>query len=111
MNINNRLVAPVSMAVDRFAGAINTQMISTGMITGRKPFLKSLITFCFLLNNLPRYMNKASIARSDVWNVRLINGSLIHRLPSLSLTPKNKVYTSNGIAKRYKIFDQREYSV
>jgi hypothetical protein len=31
-------------------------------------------------------------------------GSLIHLLPSLSVTPKNKVYNSNGIERMKRIF-------
>ena len=60
------MLQPVNNAVERFAGAINTQIIPTGMINGRKPFLKSLITFCLRLSCLDIYMNKASFARSDV---------------------------------------------
>ena len=43
-------VAPINKAVERFAGAINKQIIATGMITGKNPFLKSFITSCFLLS-------------------------------------------------------------
>ena len=91
MNRSMRQLAPNNKAVDKFAGAMSIQMIATGIITGKNPFLKSLITSCFLLNNLARYMNKASRARSDVCMVMLISGSLIQRLPSFILTPKNKV--------------------
>ena len=47
MNISSKLVAPINNAVDRFAGAISIQIIPTGIMTGKKPFLKSLITSCF----------------------------------------------------------------
>ena len=46
--------------------AINAQIIATGAINGMKPFLKSLMTCCFLLSCLARYMNSASFARSLV---------------------------------------------
>ncbi len=84
-------LAPSNRAVDRFAGAINAQVMITGVITGRKPFLKSLITSCFLLISLARYMNRASLAKSDVCIVRFNIGSRIQRLPSFIRTPKNKV--------------------
>jgi hypothetical protein len=45
-------------------------------------------------------MNKPSLARSEVWNVRLIIGSLIHLLASFKLAPKIRVYNSNGIEAR-----------
>src|SRR5689334_13453377 len=100
INNNIKQLDPNNNAVDKLAGAINRQIIATGNIIGRKPFLKSLITSCFLLNNLARYMNNASFARSDVCMVRLIKGNLIQRLPSFILTPKNNVYINKGIASR-----------
>ncbi len=48
---------PINNAVDKFAGAINAQIIRTGMINGRNPFLKSLITFCLRLK-LPAHIHK-----------------------------------------------------
>jgi hypothetical protein len=45
-------------------------------------------------------MNSPSFARSEVWKVRLIIGSLIHRLPSFRLTPKISVYNKRGIEAR-----------
>ena len=71
MNINIMLVAPINNAVDKFAGAINMQTIATGISTGKKPFLKSFITSCFLLSNRLRYMNSASFARSEVWKCEI----------------------------------------
>ena len=62
INISNKEVAPVNNAVERFAGAINTQTTATGMIIGKKPSLKFLITSCFLLKTLEIYINKASLA-------------------------------------------------
>ena len=91
MNISNNEVAPVKSAFDKFAGIINAQIINTGVITGKKPFLKSLITSCFLLNIFDRYINKANLAKSLVCIVKLIIGNLIHLLPSLIFAPKNKV--------------------
>ncbi len=66
-------LAPSNNAVERFAGAINTQTMPTGMINGKNPFLKSFITSCFLLISLARYMNKASFARSDVCKCHVDN--------------------------------------
>ena len=91
ININNSDVAPVRSALDKLAGIIKAQIISTGIMTGKNPFLKSLITSCFLLNILDKYMNKANLAKSLVCMVKLIMGNLIHLLPSLILAPKNKV--------------------
>ena len=64
--INNKSneVAPVNNAFDKFAGMIKPQIINTGIITGKNPFLKSLITSCFLLSTLERYINKANFATS-----------------------------------------------
>ena len=64
---------------------------ATGQITGRNPFLKSLIMSCFLLSRRARYIKSASLARSEVCMVMLIMGNLIHLLPSLIFAPKNKV--------------------
>ena len=66
INISNNEVAPVKSALDKLAGIINAQIIITGVITGRNPFLKSLITSCFLLNILDKYINKANLAKSLV---------------------------------------------
>ena len=66
ININNSEVAPVNNAFDKFAGIINAQIMITGVITGRNPFLKSLITSCFLLNIFDKYINKANLAKSLV---------------------------------------------
>ena len=66
ININMKLVPAINNAVDKFAGAIKMQTIATGIMTGRNPFLKSFITSCFLLNSLLKYINSASLARSDV---------------------------------------------
>ena len=66
ININNNEVAPVNNAFDKLAGMINAQIISTGIITGKNPFLKSLITSCFLLNIFDKYINKANFAKSLV---------------------------------------------
>src|SRR5690606_20494514 len=108
INNNSNEVAPTSNAVERFAGAINPHTKITGNIRGRYPFLKSLITSCFLLIVLARYINKASFARSEVWKVWLIIGTLIQREPSFSLTPKNKVYISRGTAITISIFAHLE---
>ena len=103
INISNNEVAPVKSAFDKFAGIINAQIINTGVMTGKKPFLKSLMTSCFLLNILDKYINKASLAKSLVWMVILMIGNLIHLLPSLILAPKNKVYINKGIENRNKM--------
>ena len=66
ININNMLVPKMSNEVDKFAGAINKQINTTGMIIGKNPFFKSLITCCFLLNILLMYMNNANFAKSEV---------------------------------------------
>ena len=50
INIISMLVPPISNAVDKFDGAINKQIITTGVIIGRNPFLNSLITVCLRLN-------------------------------------------------------------
>ena len=50
INMSIKLVAPTSKAVDKFAGAISAQIIMTGVMIGKKPFLKSLITFCLRLS-------------------------------------------------------------
>ena len=97
MNINIKLVPPINNAVDKFAGATNITIMATGIIIGKNPFLKSFITACFLLSCLLKYMNSASFARSDVWNVMLMIGSFIHRLPAFNCTPKNNVYNKSGI--------------
>ena len=52
--------------MDKIAGAIKIHITATGIMMGRNPFLKSFITFCFRLNCLLMYINKASFARSDV---------------------------------------------
>ena len=57
-------MAPVNNAFDKLAGMIKPQMMNTGIITGKNPFLKSLMTSCFLLSTLDRYMNKANLATS-----------------------------------------------
>ncbi|MNY43936.1 hypothetical protein D3C86_1789210 [compost metagenome] len=59
-------VAPKSKAVDRFAGAISPQIISTGNSTGKKPFQKLPITFCFRLSWRARKVKMASLAKSEV---------------------------------------------
>ena len=64
MNINNKDVAPVNNALDKFAGIINPQINNTGQNTGQNPFRKSLITSCFLLNTREIYINKANFATS-----------------------------------------------
>src|SRR6478735_238644 len=97
INISNKAVAPVSNAFERLAGIISAQIISTGVTTGRNPFLKSLIVSCFLLSNREIYINNANLARSLVCTVILIIGSLIQRLPSLIFAPNNKVYSNSGI--------------
>ena len=66
MNISIIQVAPMSRAVERFAGAINRQTTATGRITGKNPFLKSFISSCFLLSSRLIYIIKASLARSEV---------------------------------------------
>ena len=66
MNNNNIAVAPVSNAFDKLAGIINAQVITIGIMTGKKPFLKSFITSCLRLNCRERYMNNASLAKSLV---------------------------------------------
>jgi hypothetical protein len=66
--------------------------------------LRSFILVCLRLSKRARNIKSDSFARSDVCIVRLIIGSLIHRLPSLSVTPKNNVYSNNGMEKRNKIF-------
>src|SRR5689334_14283831 len=111
MNINNKLVAPTNNAVDKLAGAIKTHVTTTGIITGRKPFLKSFITSCFLLSILPKYINNASFAKSEVWKVRLMIGSFIQRLPSFKVTPKNNVHINKGIAIKNNIRDHFLYIV
>jgi hypothetical protein len=97
-------LAPNSKAVERLAGAISMHVIPTGSITGRKPLLRSLILVCLRLSNRARNIKSDSFARSEVCIVKLMIGSLIHRLPSLSVTPKNKVYSNNGIERRNKTF-------
>ena len=39
MNMSKSAIPPINKAVERFAGAINMQIIPTGMISGRNPFL------------------------------------------------------------------------
>ena len=89
-------VNPSMSAVERLAGAMSAHVNSTGMSTGRKPLRMSLISPCLILSIRARNMKSASFARSEVWKVRLMTGSLIQREPSLSEVPKNKVYTNNG---------------
>ena len=103
INNNTKQLAPSNNAVERLAGAISKHIIATGIIIGKKPFLKSFITSCFLLSKRARYINNASLARSDVCMVILMNGNLIHRLPSFILTPKKSVYINKGIASRNKM--------
>jgi hypothetical protein len=90
--------------VERLAGAMSMQVMAMGMITGRNPFLKSLILFCLRLSSFARNMKRASLARSDVCMVMLIIGRRIQRLPSFMVTPKNKVYSSKGMESRKRIF-------
>ena len=97
INISNKLVPKIRMAVDKFAGAISMQMMPTGTMIGKNPFLKSLITFCLRLNCLLMYINSASLARSDVWKVMLMTGNFIHLLPAFNCTPNNNVYNNRGI--------------
>src|SRR5690242_7976644 len=108
INIKSKAMPPMSKEVERLAGAINTQIIPTGIINGKNPFLKSLITFCLLLNSRLIYINKASLARSEVWKVRLITGSLIQRLASLIWLPYNNVYNKSGTEITNRIDDTRE---
>ena len=91
MNINNNEEAPVSNALDKLAGMIKEQVSNTGIITGKKPFLKSFITDCFLLKVLDMNINKASFAKSLDWKVKCIIGNLIHLLPSLIFVPQISV--------------------
>ena len=103
ININKILVPAINMAVERLAGAISTQIMPTGIMMGRNPFLKSFITLCLRLSCLLMYMNNASFAKSEVWKVMLITGSLIQRLPAFNCTPKNKVYNNNGMEIKNKM--------
>ncbi len=66
INNNSSDVAPVSSAFDKLAGMINIQVNATGIINGKKPFLKSFITSCFRLNCRDKYINSASFAKSLV---------------------------------------------
>jgi len=53
-------------AVEKFAGRIRTQTISTGPTIGRKPALNSLILSCRSVSTRARYMIRVNFARSDV---------------------------------------------
>ena len=66
INISSNEVAPVNNALDKLAGNINAHVASTGQITGKNPFLKSLITSCFLLSVREMNIKSASLAKSDV---------------------------------------------
>jgi hypothetical protein len=65
-----RLVVKSIAAVEKFAGKISPQMTSTGIISGIKADLKSLILSCFLVSIRARNIIRVNLARSDVWNER-----------------------------------------
>jgi hypothetical protein len=56
-------------------------------------------------------MNNPSLAKSEVWKVRLMIGNLIHLFASLRLVPNNKVYRSKGIDARKMNTATLEYIV
>ena len=97
-NIRIIQVANRTAAVEKFAGKIKAQVISTGSIIGINADLKSLILSCLIDNARATNRINASLARSDVWKDKLIIGSVSQRLASLRFVPIASVNSSNGIA-------------
>jgi len=96
-------VVKSTAAVLKLAGKINNVMANTGAIIGKNALLKSLIISCFLERDLATKRIKASFAKSLVWKVRLMTGSVIQRLASLMCDPKIKVKNSIGMAMKSDI--------
>src|SRR5258708_1202191 len=91
INMMNIQVVNKTAAVLKFAGRINKVINNTGAIIGKKALLKSLIFSCFFESEREINNIKASLAKSLVWNVRLMTGSVIQRLASLICDPKISV--------------------
>ena len=78
-------------AVEKLAGKIKAQIIPTGTTIGTNACLKSFITSCFIDSILATYVIKASLAKSEVWNVSEVPGIASHLAASPALTPLIKV--------------------
>jgi hypothetical protein len=65
---------------------------------GTKAPLKSLMKSCFFEIDLATNTINAILAKSDVWNVNPITGTVIHLFASFTSDPRNNVYINNGIA-------------
>jgi hypothetical protein len=83
--------------VERFEGNIKTQTKPTGIIIGRKAFLKSLTSSCFIDRIRAIYIIKANLAKSEVWIVIPIPGKVSHRDAELIAVPITIVNPSSGI--------------
>ena len=93
-------VQKIISEVLRLLGATMAQTSVTGRNKGIHAAFISLMTSCFVAKVLARYIKSASLAISDVWNVLLIRGIIIHLLALFISYPNNNVYTSNTKAIR-----------
>ncbi|MBA7577287.1 hypothetical protein ES708_19134 [subsurface metagenome] len=91
INISKSEIPKIKAAVDRFAGRINTQIITTGIMTGKNASLKLFISPCFIDNTLAIYIIRASLAKSDVWIVNPSPGKVSQRVAWLKFVPRNRV--------------------
>ncbi len=95
-NIKTIHVKNNTLAVDKFSGNINAQIIAIGNITGTNASLKESTLSCVLDNILAVYMISANRARSEVWKVRFITGNVIQREASFTSGARNMVYNKAG---------------
>ena len=108
MNISTRQVTKRMAAVEKLAGRIRIVTITTGMITGRNPFLKSCTSSCFLVRTLARYMISTSFATSELWKVRLTIGTVSQRFASFRFVPEISVRASSGMVMTIPILEIHE---
>ena len=90
-------------AVLKLAGNINKVIARTGAIIGKKALLKSLMISCFRDRERATKSINASFAKSLVWKVILMTGSVIQRLASLICEPKTRVKNNIGMAMKSEI--------
>jgi hypothetical protein len=96
INISITLTINIISAVERLAGRISVHIMPTGIITGRKAFLKSLISSCFMARVLAIYMINAILAKSDVCIVSPMPGIVSQRDAEFKDVPMANVNNSNG---------------
>src|SRR5688572_15993740 len=100
MNINNRQVANISKAVDKFESAIKPQITPHQANNGIRVSLMESMFIWRLESILARCDISASFAKSEGWKVWLITGIVIQRLASFRFEPNFQAKSSSGTERQ-----------